>query len=456
MNRCIFIFFAFFTFLIHGQEIDLELFQDGLDEPVGLYHSGDARLFIVEKSGIIKIIRENGQLSSIPFLDISDRVSTEGERGLLGLAFHPDHYDNLYFYVNYTDLNGDTKISRFLADVIDPNISDPRSEEVILEYSQPETNHNGGDIKFGPDGFLYISSGDGGEFGDPNHRAQSITELLGKILRIDVDHPSGGNNYGIPSDNPFVNTPDARPEIWAVGLRNPWRFTIDTEEDMIWIADVGQADREEINRQPLSAGGINYGWRCYEGTLPFNTTDCPPESDLTFPIAEYPHENGNCSITGGQVYRGWKYSDIADHYFFADYCSGMIAVLNPDDEMIELGNFDGNWVAFGEDYTGELYIVDISGGKIFRVKGGETTGIEDIENLEFNIFPNPASESFRISNFEFLEKVEIIDSHGRKIFISDEIPIRETIDVSEFRSGIYFVKIKSQFGSSEVKKLIIQ
>lgn len=451
------LFLALFFFVpANAQEIDLELINEELDQPVNIQHAQDERLFIVEKTGKIQILWEDGSLSSTPFLDISNQITTNGERGLLGLAFHPDYASNGYFYVNYTDVSGDTQISRFQVDSSNPNIADSNSEMPILSYEQHESNHNGGDLLFGPEGYLYISSGDGGEFGDPNHRAQSINELLGKILRIDIDNPSGGKPYGIPNDNPFVNTPDAKAEIWAYGLRNPWRFTIDWEENNIWIADVGQADREEINRQPLNVGGVNYGWRCYEGSIPFNTSNCPPESEMTFPIAEYPHENGNCSITGGHVYRGTEFPGLDGRYFFGDYCSGMIGSINPDDSMEIYGNFVGRWVAFGQDQNHEIYIADIDGGKIYKIKGNGTTGISDSQKIDFRIHPNPASQFFTISSDVEIEKVTIFDIHGRIVFQQAVYQSSEEIDVSEWKTGVYFVKIQSEAHHISFKKLMIQ
>ncbi len=236
----------------------------------------------MEQGGKIKIL-SNGVINPVPFLDISGQISSGSERGLLGLAFHPDYADNGYFYVNYTKQNGDTQVSRFTRDPANPDIADPTSELPIIGYSQPFANHNGGCLAFGPDGYLYIGSGDGGSGGDPGNRAQNINLLLGKLLRIDVDNPSGGNNYGIPADNPFVGNPNAKGEIWAYGLRNPWRFSFDFTDNNLWIGDVGQGNIEEVDRTATTEAGFNYGWRCYEGSQPYNTENCPPQSELTFP-----------------------------------------------------------------------------------------------------------------------------------------------------------------------------
>lgn len=459
MNKYACMFFTlFFLSSLYAQDIELELIHDGFTQPLNLQNAGDNRLFVVEKGGKIKVILEDNTVSPTPFLDISSSVSTQGERGLLGLAFHPNYSSNDYFFVNYTNTAGDTQISRFKASTSNPNVADPSSEMFILSYSQPASNHNGGDLMFGPDGFLYISSGDGGQSGDPNNRAQDINTLLGKILRIDVDNPTGGNAYGIPSDNPFINTQDARAEIWAYGLRNPWRFTIDSEENNLWIADVGQASREEINKQPLDEGGVNYGWRCYEGSLPFNTDGCPPQSELVFPIAEYNHENGNCSITGGHVYRGAEYTDIVGLYFFADYCSAMIGSVDAENNMTLYGDFPGRWVAFGQDNNNELYILDLDGGKVHKVKGSETAGINTKDVFSFNIVPNPASDDISITlNREEIQQITIFDIQGREVYNVNQIDSKtNNIAVSSWKSGVYLVKVKTTSGLSTIKKLIIR
>lgn len=442
----------------YGQTIELELVQDGFSQPLHLQNSGDNRLFIVEKGGKIKIILEDNTVSPTPFLDLSDIISTQGEQGLLGLAFHPDYDNNGYFFVNYTNTAGNTQISRFTVSAANPDIADPGSELFILDFNQPASNHNGGDMIFGPDGYLYISSGDGGSSGDPNNLAQNINVLLGKMLRIDIDNPGGGNAYGIPPDNPFINTQDARPEIWAYGLRNPWRFSIDTDDNNIWIADVGQGSREEINRQSLDEGGVNYGWRCYEGSIPFNTNGCPPQSELVFPIAEYGHENGNCSITGGHVYRGSEYIDIAGLYFFADYCSGMIGSVDSEDQVTIYGDFPGRWVSFGQDVDKELYLLDINEGKVFRLKGSETAGVNSDNIFSFQIVPNPASELVSIIlNRGEIQVITVYDVQGRKIYEDHPTPsMSQQVAISSWSSGIYFIKTTTTSGFSTIKKLIIQ
>lgn len=453
-----FIFFLSLSISLFAQEVDIELFQEGFTRPLDLQNAGDSRLFIVEQGGKIKIVQEDGTVNSTLFLDISNKVSSGNERGLLGLSFHPNYSSNGYFFINYTNTDGDTQVSRFTVDSENPDLANPDSELEIIGYDQPQANHNGGAMAFGPDGFLYIASGDGGGSGDVNNNAQNLNLLLGKLLRIDVDTFSGGNNYGIPPDNPFVSVQNTRSEIWAFGLRNPWRFSFDEVENNLWIADVGQQQIEEINRQPIGEGGVNYGWRCYEGNAPFNTNGCPDPSEITFPFAEYTHTAGNCSITGGYVYRGTTYSDIQGLYFFADYCSGMIGTVDDDGTLINHGVFPGMWVSFGEDVNKELFAVDINGGKIYKIKGGEVIGTDSFSfDTDLQMFPNPASEHVSlITKQAIINKVQILDLGGR--LVHDEVDVasdEKQIPISHLEAGIYLVQVFSAEGQTLTKKLII-
>jgi glucose/arabinose dehydrogenase len=333
--------------------------------PLALAHAGDARLFVVEQEGVIWVLENGGRLEK-PFLDLRQRVNDRSnEQGLLGLAFHPDYISNGYFFVNYTGANGETRISRFSRSE-DPNRADVNSEVLLLTIDQPYGNHNGGSIVFGPDGTLYISTGDGGSGGDPLENGQSLETLLGKILRVDIDTALP---YDIPADNPFAQG-GGLPEIWAYGLRNPWRIAFDTASGDLYIADVGQNQWEEINYQSASSsGGENYGWNLREGTHAY--TD--GKADWQDPVAEYSHDFG-CSVTGGEVVRDLRMPAWASLYLYGDYCSGRIwGLLRAEDgtwqsQLLFETNFTIS--AFGQDAEGRIYLVDHRGG-IYRL---DTTG----------------------------------------------------------------------------------
>ncbi len=352
--------------------ISLVPYANGFNKPVDIKPQ-DSRLFVVEKDGVIKIITAQNTVLSTPFIDIDARVnSSANERGLLGLAFHPDYANNGYFYVNYNDSQGDTRISRFNVSSNDPNIADPNSEVILMDIDQPYSNHNAGDLAFGPDGYLYIPLGDGGSGGDPQNISQNTSRLLGKMLRVDVD---SGSPYGIPPDNPFVGNPTYQPEIWSVGLRNPWRISFDRLTQDLWIADVGQDDWEEINVQPAnSTGGENYGWRCYEGNASFNLGGCGNQNQFTFPVHEYANQfNIGCSINGGYVYRGQDYPNLFGKYIYSDFCTGNFWYLEPNGQggysNFSLGNFGSqNFVAFGESSAGELFVAGLSDGTIYHIQ----------------------------------------------------------------------------------------
>ena len=340
----------------------------GVSQPVHVTNAGDGsgRIFVVEQGGRIRIIR-NGVLEATPFLDIAGRVGCCGERGLLSVAFPPGYATKGRFYVNYTNKAGNTVVARYRL-TTNPDVADPGSEQVVLTVPQPYTNHNGGQLAFGPnDGYLYIGMGDGGSGGDPENRAQNPAELLGKLLRIDVE--SGGNPYLVPATNPFVQTTGYRGEIWALGLRNPWRFAFDRLNGDLYIADVGQAEYEEVNYQPgASAGGQNYGWRIMEGSHCYNPANCNP-SGLTLPVVEYSHAEG-CSITGGVAYRGTQFDRMHGLYFYADYCNGKIWGLRSAAASWSarlLLDTPFSITTFGEDEAGEIYVADFSGGEIYRI-----------------------------------------------------------------------------------------
>ena len=350
----------------------LETVVSGLDQPLFVGHAGDdsGRMFIVERGGRIRILRGSA-LESTPFLDIDSKVgSSDSEQGLLGLAFHPTYSSNGLFYVDYTNNSGDTVVSRFQVSA-DPGQADPESETVLLTIDQPAPNHNGGMLAFGPDGYLYIGTGDGGGAGDPSNNAQNITTLLGKILRIDVD---SGSPYAIPAGNPYADNPDSsiKKEIWAFGLRNPWRFSFDRGTGDLYIGDVGQGSREEIDYQPASStGGENYGWRVMEGSQCYNAPTCD-SSGKTMPVAEYGHGgSGGCSVTGGYVYRGRRSPVLRGTYLYGDYCTGRIwgLVNDPLGDWTSTLLIDAsfNISSFGEDQDGEVYLTDFSGGRLMHI-----------------------------------------------------------------------------------------
>ena len=334
---------------------------DGLESPVDLANAADGsgRLFILEQSGAIKILDQESLLTT-PFLDIRGRVGSESsEQGLLGLAFHPQYPQNGYFFVNYTNRGGDTVIARYQVSGADKNIAKPESEKIILTISQPFANHNGGMLAFGPDGYLYVATGDGGSGGDPQGNGQSLDTLLGKIMRLDIDQE---DSYTIPADNPFTDS--SSPEIWAYGLRNPWRFTFDSLTGDMYIGDVGQDQWEEIDFLTAgSPGGSNFGWNYFEGTHQFNGTP-PNGSALVPPIVEYDHKFG-CSVTGGVVYRGSQLSGFNGVYLYGDFCSGNVwgtlQNASGDWESALLFENMGRISSFGEDETGEVYLVDYNG-----------------------------------------------------------------------------------------------
>ena len=362
--------------------VALEPVVDGFELPVHVADAGDAsgRLFVVEQPGRIRIVRD-GRIESEPFLDITGRVESSGnEQGLLSVAFHPDYEENGSFFVGYTARGGEgagnNTIARFRVSADDPDRADPESGAILVSVPDPYGNHNGGLVMFGPDGRLYAGFGDGGLAGDPEENAENPHALLGKLLRLDVDRPAADKPYGIPVDNPFASGDGGAPEVWAYGLRNPWRFSFDRESGDLWIADVGQNAVEEVNRQPAaSGGGENYGWDLMEGTRCFEDEGCQTaveEQELVLPVAEYGHDLGN-SVTGGYVYRGEAVPDLRGTYLYADFGTGLLWGLGQDDagewtpsEPVETGL---NISSFGEDGAGELYATDLNGG-LYRVTAG--------------------------------------------------------------------------------------
>jgi len=434
-------------------------FADGFSSPVTITHAGDRRLFVVNQPGSVVIVDSTGNVSPEPFLDISGKVIFQGEQGLLGLAFHPDYVNNGYFYVNYIGAGDSTHISRFTRMEGNPDKADPQSEMNIMTIAQPYENHNGGDLIFGPDGYLYIGLGDGGSGGDPGDRAQNPAELLGKILRIDVSH---GDPYTIPESNPFYAMDSIRNEIWAMGLRNPWRFSFDRKTGDLWIADVGQNLSEEINFQPAgSPGGENYGWNCFEGNNLFDTLDCMSADSFAFPVYTYPHGE-ECSVTGGMVYRGDSLSPYYGKYFFADYCSDRIWTLHKDtDEWVkeDFGRFEGNgFSTFGEDNKGELYVAGHSNGIIYRISGMATGISPETELSRIRLFNDPLSRKIRleiISGIQSEANLIIYDMQG-VVRLKDKITnAKNEFSTAGLPYGIYLVSLRME-GKLWTQKLVIE
>jgi glucose/arabinose dehydrogenase len=355
---------------VSGLPVAFERVFDGLTGPVGYLdaNDGSGRFFIVQQDGRI-LVSAGGELIDTPLLDIAEQISTGNEQGLLGMALDPAFAENGRVFVSYTDTEGDSRIVRYTVSPDDPNLLDPDSAVTILSLDQPNRNHNGGHIAFGPDGMLYLGFGDGGGQGDPNDNAQNPGVIFAKILRIDV---SGDQDpYGIPADNPFVDDHSFVPETFAWGFRNPWRFSFDRETADIWIGDVGQNDIEEIDLIPAGTSGQNFGWSVLEGNECFQDPNCDPSAH-TAPVDQYTHDYG-CSVTGGYAYRGSNIPDLVGTYLFADYCSGYLWGLVPNGDgtytATDYLETEMNPSSFAEDAAGELYITDLDGA-IYRIVAG--------------------------------------------------------------------------------------
>ena len=444
----------FFSCIAYSQTIGLASFATGFTNPIEITHpNNDSRLFIVEQGGKIKILNSDGTTNATPYLTLTtSTISTGGERGLLGLAFHPNYDSNGYFYVNYTNTVGNTVIARYSVSV-DPNVADSSTGTILLTINQPFANHNGGCIKFGLDGYLYIGMGDGGSSGDPGKRAQNPNELLGKMLRIDVDSDSP---YGIPPTNPYAGSLTVRNEIWAIGLRNPWKFSFDSVNNNLWIADVGQNQNEEINKVSSTASGLNYGWNCYEGNSVYSSCSTLPIT-YTFPIAQYSHSSG-CSITGGYVYNGSLYPNFQGNYFFADYCSSKIGIVNSLNEINWSTAFTGSrFTSFGEDSNGEIYIAASGNGTIYKIIDASLS-VDTFNKTNSKLYPNPATNEFFIktNTIHFPVLVTISDSTGKLLLRESLESNVNPVATTSFRSGIYFVTFKDKKGNYFNSKLIIK
>ncbi|WP_130733276.1 sorbosone dehydrogenase family protein [Flavobacterium sp. J27] len=457
------------TFLVSStpsisQDIDLQILATGFSSPVEITHAGDDRLFVVEQGGLIKILNANGTVNTTPFLNLSSLIGSGGERGLLGLAFHPDYSSNGYFFVNYTNTSGNTVIARYSVYAANPNAANP-SGTILMTINQPYSNHNGGSIKFGPDGYLYIGMGDGGSGGDPDGYAQNTTidvanpsrVFLGKMLRIDVDNVTSPPFYTIPATNPYVGQA-GKEEIWALGLRNPWKFSFDSVTGDLWIADVGQGAHEEVNKTTMPLpNDLNYGWRCYEGNTSYNSSGCPVSSALTFPLIDVNHSTGACSITGGYVYNGTAYPNLQGKYLFTDYCDSRIGIVTSTGALSYTPSFSGNnFVTFGEDNNKELYIAAINNGTIYKITD-TSLATEDFTKKGFVIYPNPTKESFTIENTNALvsKSITIHDLSGKKI-LSKAVNGTVTVIIPNLVTGVYLLTVTDNNDENYTTKLIVQ
>jgi glucose/arabinose dehydrogenase len=454
MKIAILLFLFSFSYS-YSQTIGLQNFASGFSNPVEITNAGDSRLFVVEQGGIIKILNSDGTTNPNPFLNITGQISTGGEQGLLGLAFHPNYADNGFFYTNHTNLAGNTVITKYSVDLANPNLADESSGTILLTIAQPYANHNGGTLKFGPDGYLYIGMGDGGSGGDPQNRAQNINELLGKMLRIDVNT---GTPYGIPATNPYVGIAGAD-EIWAIGLRNPWKFSFDKTLGNLWIADVGQNNIEEINVAAATQSRLNYGWRCYEGDAAYNTAGCPSQASMKFPLETINHSTGSCSVTGGYVYNGTVYPNFKGLYFFTDYCNPQIGMLTSNGTLTYSIVFSGNnFSTFGEDINGELYVASLNNGSIYKIKD-TSLGVKTFDNTQFIVYPNPAKSEIIIqkSNENYPTVVTIFDLKGKMLIRQKtENKTVNIIKTNHLSKGVYIITIQNDQGKLSTQKLIFE
>jgi glucose/arabinose dehydrogenase len=424
------------------------------NDPVDIQNSGDTsnRLFVVSQPGVIYVFSNDPDVSTKKeFLNITDRVTNGGEMGLLGLAFHPNYESNGYFFVNYTANNPRrTIISRFKVSDTDPEDADENSELIILEVNQPYSNHNGGQISFGPDGYLYNSYGDGGSGGDPQNNGQNLTTLLGSLIRIDIDNTSSNLNYSIPNDNPFFeNDSGYREEIYAYGLRNVWRFCFDPVTQKLWAADVGQNAWEEID---IIGKGKNYGWRVMEGLHCFNPSSGCDTTGLTMPIWEYDHSSqGGYSITGGFVYRGSNAAELVGKYIYGDYITGNIWSSELNGTSVNndlLFNTNHNISTFGIDESNELYFASYGGsGKIYKFVGDPVNSVGSILPTHFQLYqnyPNPFNPS-TIIEYELAKPSYVV----LKVFSLLGIEITTLVNRKR-EAGLY----KTKFTSSNFSSII--
>ncbi len=451
-------FLFLFSRLSAQPEVELQPVTTGLGFLVDISHAGDDRLFCLTQNGIIRIVL-NGVVLPQPFMDLSAQVWGSGELGSLGLAFDPDFENTGHFYVHYTALTDQvyTRISRFQVSS-DPNVGDLSSEQILWTYPHPSNIHKGGDLKFGPDGMLYFSLGDGAF----PVNGQDLTEPLASILRIDVSGDSAG--FAIPPDNPFANSIDTVQEVWAYGLRNPWRMSFDRLTGDLWFGDVGAQQWEEIDLiEAGSGGGWNFGWRCFEGLAPIpDATDCGAITDHEQPVIVHPHTEGWCAIIGGRVYRGETYPQLYGRYLYTDLCAGVIRSLLPDGS--------GGWLpeqlasdlpfgltCIGEDHEGELYIGH-QGGTLYRLDASITTGLEDRHSQNIMIHPNPAADHVIITGqLSEGSKLTITDMAGRLLDqrILGSVENDPVFDLRSLATGTYVFIVEDRRGRRVLQHMIM-
>jgi len=443
-----------------AQTISLQSVASGFTSPVAIENAGDARLFVVQQGGSIRILNPaTGAINATSFLTLpSSVVATGNERGLLGLAFHPNYATNGFFYVYYTRSgDGALVVSRYSVSG-NPDVADATSGTPLLTIPHPgAANHNGGTLRFGPDGFLYIGTGDGGGGGDQSNNAQTITQNLGKILRIDVDSASP---YGIPAGNPFIGVA-GNDEIFHVGVRNPWKWSFDRENGDLWIADVGQENIEEVNHLPAPlTPGLNLGWRCYEGNVPYNTSGCAPIGTLTMPLTQYVQDaTGGCSVTGGFVYRGNDYQNFEGRYFFSDFCISELGWIAPGGNSITWTtnlSFAGSVTTFGEDSEGELYVN--GGGTIYKIIDS-SLGTDDFARHGLRLYPNPSNGEVFLEapDLPYPAQFKIYENTGKVVV---DTQIENTLGAhfvtGDLARGVYLVMLEDNKGNTYKTKLAIE
>lgn len=470
MKKLLLLGVLIYSSMTFSQTLTMQSFGTGFSSAIAIEHpANDARLFIVQQGGLIRILNPNQTVNATPFLNLSTLIASGGERGLLGLAFHPDYATNGWFFVNYTNTSGNTVIARYSVSTSNPNVADPTGL-ILMTISQPYSNHNGGSLRFGPDGYLYIGMGDGGSGGDPQGYAQNMDLAhpnvvsnpsriyLGKMLRIDVNTTAGILNYGIPPTNPYVGQA-GKEEIWARGLRNPWKFSFNRLNGDLWIGDVGQGEYEEINKtaSPLPNTGLNYGWRCYEGSVAYNTSGCAAVGTMTMPLTQYTHTaTGGCSVTGGYVYTGSLYPNLLGKYVFADYCTGEIGLIGTAGTIAWNYNFSGVITSFGEDKDGELYATN--GSTVYKIID-QSFSVSEFEKIGFSLSPNPTKDFFTIKSTHSImaSAIEVFDLSGKLLMTKDLDPTQEnTVSTENLSSGIYVITVKASNGNNYSSKLIVE